>query len=66
MLLDGTMIRDWTDGGGAPPAPTSTHWRGRHGGPHDDGNLDVNEFDVNTFDVSKFSILFWIFVLFVL
>ena len=63
MLLDGTMIRDWSDGV-APPAPTGTHWRFRHGGLHEDeGKFDVNEPDVHTFDVNKFTIIFWICVL---
>lgn len=65
MFLDGTTLGEWTDGVAAP-APTGTHWRVRHGAPHDDGNLDVNEQDTNTFDVNKFNIIFWIIVLFLL
>ena len=65
MLLDGTMLRDWTDGAAAP-APTGTHWRIRHGGKHEDNIGDINEPTIGTFDINKFSIIFWIFVLFFL
>lgn len=65
MFLDGTVLGEWTDGV-APPAPTGTHWRIRHGGLHEENTGDINEPDINTYDVNKFSIIFWIFCLFFL